>query len=407
MLRSFKICFKSISVFSHSPLTKSLPVVMPFSKCPILLLDGGLGTTLESAPYSFQFSSSTPLWSSHLLISSPDTILAAQKEFVKAGCNILLTATYQAGFEGFLATLKNSSDTQLILENRDIVDDASDNQSQAAYYMRRAVKISKEAFVSAPTAQGRGEQLIGLSLGAYGACMSPSQEYTGNYDPPTFQSIAGLQAWHKKRLDVFTQDEQTWKLVDIVAFETVPLVNEIHAVRKAMSQAYASGTPSKKWYISCVFPRSKDVLPDDSPVEEVIKAMLENDAEGTLKPWGIGINCTKTWKLTHLIQEFEAAVKQIKLKELEGNGTGHADRKWPWLVLCPDGAPKSRYNTTTQQWEDMPRARRQSRISWDQEIFDVVKATKERALWSGVLVGGCCKTAPEDIDRLRKRIDEL
>ena len=274
--------------------------------------------------------------------------------------------------------------------------------------MRKAVIISKEAFISISTSPRREEQLVGLSLGAYGACMSPSQEYTGNYEPPGLQTTAGLQAWHKKRLDVFTKDQQTWNLVDLVAFETIPLVNEIHAVRKAISQAHASGTPNKKWYISCVFSRSKNLcLPDGSPVNEVVRAMLQNDTEGTLKPWGIGINCTKIWKLTSLIQEFEAAVKQIEQDELLDDVTSHADREWPWLVLCPDGAPSSRYNTTTQTWETMRNAEEQSTISWDKEIFDIVRATKERALWSGILVGGCCKTSPEDIGRLRKRIDEL
>ena len=101
---------------------------MPSSYCPILLLDGGLGTTLESAPYDFHFSSSTPLWSSHLLISSPDTILAAQKDFVKAGCDVLLTATYQASFKGFVATFKNSSGIQPVLEDKDTTNEASDDE---------------------------------------------------------------------------------------------------------------------------------------------------------------------------------------------------------------------------------------------------------------------------------------
>ena len=58
---------------------------------PIMLLDGGLGTTLEDQ-YGVAFSADTPLWSSHLLISSPSTLKEAHMSFVKAGADIILTA---------------------------------------------------------------------------------------------------------------------------------------------------------------------------------------------------------------------------------------------------------------------------------------------------------------------------
>src|SRR5438034_1581599 len=70
----------------------------------VLLLDGGLGTTLEDT-YQVQFSDTTPLWSGHLLISSPETLLKAQTAFARAGADILLTATYQASLAGFSRTL--------------------------------------------------------------------------------------------------------------------------------------------------------------------------------------------------------------------------------------------------------------------------------------------------------------
>ena len=70
---------------------------------PILLLDGGLGTTLEEE-HGVQFSSATPLWSSHLLLSAPETLLEVQENFARAGADIILTATYQASFQGFRMT---------------------------------------------------------------------------------------------------------------------------------------------------------------------------------------------------------------------------------------------------------------------------------------------------------------
>src|SRR5256885_8150381 len=56
------------------------------SDLPILFLDGGLGTTLEEE-HGVHFSSLTPLWSSHLLISSPDMLLKTQTDFARAGAD--------------------------------------------------------------------------------------------------------------------------------------------------------------------------------------------------------------------------------------------------------------------------------------------------------------------------------
>ncbi len=72
-------------------------------KQPILLLDGGLGTTLEGE-HGVRFSSTMPLWSSHLLLSAPETLLEVQENFARAGADVLLTATYQASFQGFRMT---------------------------------------------------------------------------------------------------------------------------------------------------------------------------------------------------------------------------------------------------------------------------------------------------------------
>lgn len=69
----------------------------------IQILDGGLGTSLQDQ-HGVTFDSSTPLWSSHLLVSDPTTLLACQRNFITAGCDVLLTATYQVSIEGFART---------------------------------------------------------------------------------------------------------------------------------------------------------------------------------------------------------------------------------------------------------------------------------------------------------------
>jgi homocysteine S-methyltransferase len=109
------------------------------------------------------------------------------------------------------------------------------------------------------------------------------------------------------------------------------------------------------FWISCVFPGDDDVLalPDGTPVEEVVRAMLSVEVAG-VTPWGIGINCTKVTKLPALVERYEVIVRQmIRTGELSG---------WPSLVLYPDGTNGEIYNTTTQKWE-MPEGKERPEVS--------------------------------------------
>lgn len=42
---------------------------------------------------------------------------------------------------------------------------------------------------------------------------------------------------------------------------------------------------------------------------------------------------------------------------------------------------------------------------WDEQIFEIVTRAQERGVWSDIYVGGCCRAGPEEIAKLRKRID--
>lgn len=227
---------------------------------PLLFLDGGLGTTLEEE-HGIDFSAATPLWSTHLLISSPETLLKTQTDFVRAGADILLTATYQASFEGFSRT---SRESQLHEETGNA---GGYGHSEAAKYMCSAVAISRRAFQNTERPTG----LVALSLGAYGATMVPSQEYTGKY-PKEFTDSKGLYDFHLDRISCFVEDEATWNSIDMVAFETLPCLAEVEAVRMAM-ETVTSRAASKKFWISCVFPYD-NALPDGSTISQIVATTL-------------------------------------------------------------------------------------------------------------------------------------
>ena len=335
---------------------------------PILILDGGLGTSLEDS-YSIAFTPSTPLWSSHLLLSPQrqNTLLSCQRDFASVPVDVLLTATYQTSIEGFA-----NSKTEEFPDGvpRDAI----------GRFLRDAVGIAEGARVSESTR-------LALSLGPYGACMVPGQEYSGRYDGG-HDGEEGLFQWHFERLGLFVE-EGLMDRVEFVAFETIPRVDEMRAVRRAVK---AAGIETPFW-VSCVFPDEGTMsLPDGSTVDQVLHAMLGGMDDSTV-PWGIGINCTKIHKLPALVREFEECVERM----LDATEIFAA----PALVLYPDGTNGEVYNTTTQKWESRGDMDLKDRLPWEVQLAQVVQDAEKTGPFSSFLVGGCCKASCHDIKRLR------
>lgn len=333
----------------------------------IKILDGGLGTSLEQN-HNSTFGSDTPLWSSHLLISDPATLLQCQKDFGDVPVDVILTATYQVSLHGFANTKTADFPTGI-------------DASQVPQFLETAVKVAEDAKQPACA--------IALSVGPYGACMIPSQEYSGKYDA-AHNSGDALLAWHHERLEVFGAIEDIKQRVQYIALETVPRLDEVISMRRALS-AVPNLFPGLPFWISCLFPNEDEKIPDGSSPEDVLRAMLDPSLAKAV-PWGVGINCTKVWKLDSLLRRYEASIGNLLQ---EGVITD-----WPALVLYPDGTNGEVYNTTTKQWELPEGAEREDRIPWEKQLTDTVRATEERGKWSQIIVGGCCKASPSDIKRL-------
>lgn len=285
------------------------------SNSPILLLDGGLGTSLEDK-YGIKFSNkTTPLWSSHPLISDPQTLLACQSDFGRVPVDVIMTATYQVSVHGFAATTTDQWPKGI-------------DRANIRSFLKAAVDIAEQA-------RAKPDAKVALSLGPYGSTMVPGQEYSGAYDD-AHNDEEKLQDWWADRLSLFQGDAIEGR-VAYVACETIPRLDEIRATRRALA-----GFTSKLCWISCVFPGEADRLPDGSSIDEVVEAMLL-PGEKKAQPWGIGINCTKLHKLDGLIKKFENAVARL----VQGGQLA----SWPALVLYPDGTNGEVYNTTTQIWE--------------------------------------------------------
>ncbi|KAL6243084.1 AdoMet-homocysteine methyltransferase [Rhinocladiella similis] len=322
----------------------------------ILVLDGGLGTTLEDE-HGVKFSSKTPLWSSHLLVENTSTLKKVQHDFANAGADVILTATYQSSFDGFTST-KIPNKGRIGLE-------------EAKRYMLSAVDLAREAFHGRPG-------LVALSLGAYGATMIPSTEYSGAYGSMTEKDLFDF---HMNRILTF-KESQKWEEIDLVAFETLPRIDEVRAVSKVMQRL-----TDKPYWISCVFPNDDQKLPDGTNIDELIRTLF---SKGARPPWAIGFNCTKIHKVAGVISAFENTSRQLSIG-------------LPRLVVYPDGAGNQVYDTKLQQWV----GDNSDQKPWEVQVADIIQEVAQRGSWKGFVLGGCCKTTPYHIQKLRTRLDAL
>jgi len=292
----------------------------------IQILDGGLGTSLEDE-YNFHFSETTPLWSSHLLLSDRDILRSCQRDFARIPVDILLTATYQVSVEGFRRTRTDSFPSGV---SREKIDE----------FLDAAVSIAEQ--VKQPRTK------IALSLGPYGAVMVPSQEYSAQYDAQ-HDSTDKLFRWHADRISLFSSIPDLETRVNYLAFETVPRLDEILAIRQltsllasqAQDAAAVSPLGQTPYWISCVFPGADQTLPDGSRIDQVIQALLSLEHSDSV-PWGIGINCTKIAHLPGLVAAYENSVRHLQ-------DAGQL-QSWPSLLLYPDGTNGEIYDTTTKTW---------------------------------------------------------
>jgi homocysteine S-methyltransferase len=347
---------------------------------PILLLDGALGTVLEKAPYNILFNENTPLWSSHLLLTHPGVLQAVHGSYVDAGADIIQSTTYQASVERFARTLNPDSPDM----------DQTYSESEAARYCRSAIPLARAAFPLQSQLQNprHNQSRLALSLGLYGATMSPiTAEYTGLY-PSHMDSVPALGAWHGKRLQIYADNAGTWSGVEYVAFETVLRCDEVLAIRNAMQQVLSvkgPGPEAKIWWISGIFQQV-----DGEDIRHWIEAAL-GTGNGWPQPWAVVVNCTRLENAERAVELMEAEV--VKLKS----------SRRPWLVLYPDGTQVEVFDTRTKSWVG------DSELvvkPWAERCWRVLEEIRRRGVWGGIVVGGCCRTGIEDIKALRGRIEQ-
>lgn len=225
-----------------------------------LILDGGLASQLEARGHCLN----DALWSARLLKDEPEEIAAVHQSFIRAGADIITTASYQATFQGF--------------------DQAGLGAVEAELLLRRSVQLAQQAALSGKNIR------VAASIGPYGAYLADGSEYTGAYSIDR----SGLVEFHRRRWEVLVSESP-----DIILCETFPNLSEAMAVCELASDH--GGIPI--WIsFSC---RDHAHLCDGTPIEDAACALANQPAVQA-----IGVNCTPPQFLPELIRRIRLGTDQ-------------------------------------------------------------------------------------------------
>jgi len=198
----------------------------------------------------------------------------------------------------------------------------------------------------------RVKPLVAASVGSYGAYLANGAEYTGDYGI----GIHDLKEFHRERVAILASAG-----ADLLAFETIPSLDEGKAIVELLREfpgVYAWLSFSCKDSIHCSH---------GEKFEECAKL-----TDGVGQVVAVGVNCTAPRYISGLIQAAKAVTKTVPLIVYPNSGEGWDAEKKQWLP-----------SDKSQSLSDMA-------MTWLKDGCHVI--------------GGCCRTTPEDISELSKRL---
>ncbi|MEV8567574.1 homocysteine S-methyltransferase [Streptomyces sp. NPDC051322] len=242
-----------------------------------VLLDGGLSNQLSAQGCDL----SDALWSARLLADDPQQIAAAHRAYLRAGAQVLITASYQATFEGF--------------ERRGIPG------GPAAALMARSVELARAAGGSVDR-----EVWIAASVGPYGAMLADGSEYRGRYG----LSVRELELFHRPRIEALAA-----AVPDVLALETVPDTDEAEALLRA---AEGCGVPA--WLSYSI---AGDRTRAGQPLAEAFALAVDHD-----QVIAVGVNCCEPEDTERAVGLAAATGKPVVVYPNSGEQWDARSRSW-------------------------------------------------------------------------------
>jgi homocysteine S-methyltransferase len=193
--------------------------------------------------------------------------------------------------------------------------------------------------------------LVAASVGPYGAYLANGAEFTGDYD----LDESGLVQFHRRRWEILLETD-----ADLLACETVPSFAEACALASLLSE-----TPSAKAWFSFSCRDGKHI----SDGTEIVRCVKELDSLSGVV--AVGINCTAPRHILSLVTAVRTATDKA-------------------IVVYPNSGEV--YDATTKSW---------SGTAAPDELASASRAWFEAG---ARLLGGCCRTRPEHIRRIREQL---
>ena len=229
------------------------------------------------------------------------------------------------------------------------------DEARAAAAFDLAVRLAveaRDAFWAEPSHRGaRLCPLVAASLGPYGAYLANGAEYTGEYD----LDEDALVAWHRRRWHLLAASG-----ADLLGCETIPSFPEARALVRLLAE-----TPGRWGWISFQC-RDGERLADGTPIEEA--AAHCGRAPGVA---AVGVNCVPPGRVSSLLERAR-------------RGTGGV------LAAYPNSG--ERYDPSAKGWAS----------GGDED--DLVAWAPRWLTQGAVVLGGCCRTGPDTIARMRRAL---
>jgi homocysteine S-methyltransferase len=222
------------------------------------------------------------------------------------------------------------------------------NEKKAIALIQKSVKLAIEArdeFWTDETHRiGRAKPFVAASVGPYGAFLANGSEYRGNYGLTEKE----LMDFHRPRMKALLEAG-----TDVLACETIPSLNEAQAIAKLLKEF-----PNATAWVS-FSARDEKHISEGQVFADCVKELEDHQQIAV-----IGINCTSPKYVPSLIRE----AKKVTNK--------------PILVYPNSGET---YNATKHDWNGHP-----VHGSFGEQAREWYEAGAR-------LIGGCCRTTPEDI----------
>jgi homocysteine S-methyltransferase len=222
------------------------------------------------------------------------------------------------------------------------------NKTEAGNLIKKSVSLAIEAreefWADEANRAGRLKPFVAASVGPYGAYLADGSEYRGNYGLTEQE----LMDFHRQRMKALIEAG-----ADILACETIPCLVEAQALVKLLEEF-----PSIQAWISFSC-RDEIHVSEGQRLEDCVRHV-----EASPFVAAIGVNCTSPKYISSLVREARKATNK------------------PVLVYPNSG---EKYDASRNDWDG-------------QQVYETFSEEAKEWFEAGArLIGGCCRTTPEDI----------